>query len=66
VYTKVEQTWVEGVKVFDRASPDDLLFAEGGFGAGRDQMPYFCCFDSDTFMFGRSGTQWQGNTGGGQ
>lgn len=66
VYTKVEQTWVEGVKVFDRSDADDRLFAEGGFGAGRDQMPYFCCFDSDIFMFGRSGTQWQGNTGGGQ
>jgi imidazolonepropionase-like amidohydrolase len=44
VYTHVEQTWVEGRKVFDRANPKDKLHAVGGFGAGRDQEPYFCCF----------------------
>ncbi len=43
VYTKVEQTWVEGVKVFDRADPKDRLYAVGGFGAGHDQAPYLCC-----------------------
>lgn len=45
VYTKVEQTWVEGVRVFDRSDPDDLFYAEGGYGAGRDTEPYFCCYD---------------------
>ena len=30
VYTHVEQTWVEGVKVFDRADPEDLPYATGG------------------------------------
>ncbi len=45
VYTKVEQTWVEGHKVFDRSDPKDQLYAVGGFGAGHDQDPYFCCFD---------------------
>ncbi len=44
VYTKVEQTWVEGSKVFDRADERDRLYQVGGFGAGRDQSPYFCCF----------------------
>lgn len=44
VYTKVEETWVEGVKRFDRADPKDRLYAEGGYGAGHDQSPYFCCF----------------------
>ncbi|HAN99291.1 MAG TPA: amidohydrolase [Planctomycetaceae bacterium] len=44
VYTKVEQTWVEGTKVFDRTDPDDLLIAVGGFGAAREQSPYYCCF----------------------
>jgi len=44
VYTHVEQTWVEGNKVFDRTDADDLLHAVGGYGAGRDQEPYFCCF----------------------
>lgn len=43
-YTKVEQTWVEGEMVFDRANADDRLHAVGGYGAGNDQEPYFCCF----------------------
>jgi len=37
VYTKVEQTWVEGNKVFDRSDPQDRLYAVGGFGASHDQ-----------------------------
>ncbi|MEM7756225.1 MAG: amidohydrolase family protein [Planctomycetota bacterium] len=45
VYTKVEQTWVEGSKVFDRSNPDDLLYATGGYGAGHDIQPYFCCYN---------------------
>ena len=45
VYTKVVETWVEGRKRFDRADSKDLLYAVGGYGAGRDQSPYFCCFD---------------------
>lgn len=44
VYTKVEQTWVEGVKVFDRSDPQDRLYAVGGYGASHDIEPYFCCF----------------------
>ena len=59
VYTRIEQTWVEGVRVFDLSDEKDRLHAEGGFGAGRDQTPYFCCFDADSFVFGRSGTVWQ-------
>lgn len=34
VYTQVEETWVEGEKVFDRSRPEDRLYAEGGWGAG--------------------------------
>ncbi len=45
VYTKVLETWVEGVKVFDRTDPKDYLSAVGGYGAGNEQEPYFCCFD---------------------
>ncbi len=33
VYTRVEQTWVEGVKRFDLDDPEDLAIAEGDFGA---------------------------------
>lgn len=47
VYSHVEQTWVEGRKVFDRTNAKDKLHATGGFGAGRDQEPYFCCFDNN-------------------
>lgn len=32
VYTRVEETWVEGTKRFDLDDPEDLAFAEGGFG----------------------------------
>jgi len=35
VYTKVLETWVEGVKVFDRTVATDRLYAVGGYGAGR-------------------------------
>jgi imidazolonepropionase-like amidohydrolase len=36
-YTKVLETYVEGVRVFDRNNPEDRLYAVGGYGAGRDQ-----------------------------
>ncbi|MEN8007051.1 MAG: amidohydrolase family protein [Candidatus Krumholzibacteriota bacterium] len=45
VYTKVLETWVEGRRVFDRTDPADRLHAEGGQGAGKDQEPFFCCYD---------------------
>jgi len=47
VYTKVLQTWVEGVKVFDRSDPQDLLYAEGGLGAGHERRPYLCCAEGE-------------------
>ena len=31
VYTRVEQTWVDGVKVFDLADPADADYARGGY-----------------------------------
>lgn len=45
IYSKVLQTYVEGAKVFDRSRPEDRLFAVGGYGAGRDQLLDFDCFD---------------------
>ncbi|MBK8727115.1 MAG: amidohydrolase family protein [Holophagaceae bacterium] len=36
VYSHVEQTWVEGAKVFDRSDPKQRLYAVGGFGASHD------------------------------
>ena len=45
VQSKVLETWVEGMKVFDRNLPEDRLFAVGGYGAGRDEFFDFSCFD---------------------
>lgn len=36
VYAHVEETWVEGVKVFDRADPKQRLYATGGLEASHD------------------------------
>ena len=47
VYTKVQETWVEGVKVFDRSNEEDYLHAVGGLGANKDVEPYFCCFEQE-------------------
>jgi cytosine/adenosine deaminase-related metal-dependent hydrolase len=37
VYTQVLETWVEGLRVFDRADAKDRLYAVGGYGAGRPE-----------------------------
>lgn len=31
VYTHVEQTWIEGEKVYDRSNPEDRDYATGGY-----------------------------------
>ncbi|MBC8042649.1 MAG: amidohydrolase family protein [Rhizobacter sp.] len=36
VYTHIEQTWIEGRKLFDRSNPEDYKFAVGGYNAYRD------------------------------
>jgi imidazolonepropionase-like amidohydrolase len=43
IYTHVEQTWVEGQKVFDRSNPEDYKYAVGGFGVFRPGMAYDMC-----------------------
>ncbi len=45
IYTKVLETWVEGKRVFDRTNPQDLLYAEGGFGAGDERVFQGCCIE---------------------
>ena len=47
VYTKVLETWVEGVKVFDRGDAQDRLWAVGGYGAGNPRQSYMCCFGEE-------------------
>jgi imidazolonepropionase-like amidohydrolase len=44
IYTRVQETWVEGVKVFDLDNPEDRKWAEGGFGAGHLRNAEGCCF----------------------
>ena len=39
VYTHVEQTWIEGQKVWDRANPEDKKVATGGYGVFRALIP---------------------------
>lgn len=36
IYSKVQQTWVEGELVFDRSNPEDAKFATGGEGTASD------------------------------
>jgi imidazolonepropionase-like amidohydrolase len=43
VYTRVLETWVEGVRVFDLSNDEDRLYAEGGWGAGQNRAPPICC-----------------------
>lgn len=47
VYTHIEQTWIEGKKVFDRSNPADRVFATGGKGAADDAASHIDCFDGD-------------------
>jgi imidazolonepropionase-like amidohydrolase len=47
VYTHVLETWVEGVRVFDRSDPKDRLIATGGLGATNDELLHLTCFDGD-------------------
>jgi imidazolonepropionase-like amidohydrolase len=46
VYTQVLETWIEGRRVFDRASPEDRLHAVGGPGAGNPRLAHLCCFET--------------------
>lgn len=40
VYTRVEQTWVEGQKRFDFSNPEDKAFATGGYNAYDGELHY--------------------------
>jgi imidazolonepropionase-like amidohydrolase len=39
VYTRVEETWIDGVRVFDLANPEDRAFAVGGFNVRGEVRP---------------------------
>ena len=38
VYTFVQQTWIEGLKVYDRSEPDDRKYSTGGFEVFRGEI----------------------------
>jgi imidazolonepropionase-like amidohydrolase len=44
VYTRIEQTWVDGAVVFDRTRERDGLWAVGGWGAGEPRAGELCCY----------------------
>ncbi|MSU37036.1 MAG: amidohydrolase [Pedosphaera sp.] len=44
VYTHVLETYVDGVKVFDRENEKDRLWSTGGYGAGNPRAAHLCCF----------------------
>lgn len=43
VYTHVEQTWVEGTKMFDRSNPEDHEIAVGGYDVFRRSLFLDAC-----------------------
>jgi imidazolonepropionase-like amidohydrolase len=43
VYTHVEQTWVEGIKMFDRSNPNDKKYAVGGYDVFRGDLDEDFC-----------------------
>jgi len=47
VYTRVEETWVGGVKVFDLDDERDRRWADGGWGAGQPRTGNLCCLGGD-------------------
>lgn len=44
VYSVVEQTWVEGVKVFDRADPKQKPYFTGGYEVFRGEGHFHSCY----------------------
>jgi imidazolonepropionase-like amidohydrolase len=47
VWTRVEQTWVAGAKVFDITIEADKRWAEGGWGAGMPRAGACCCIGDE-------------------
>jgi len=45
--TQLEQTWIEGVKVFDRSTEAGRLASTGGVGAGEPTFHATCCLLDD-------------------
>ncbi|MDX2129708.1 MAG: amidohydrolase family protein [Chloroherpetonaceae bacterium] len=52
VYSRIEQTWVEGANVFDYALPEFRKYAAGGYGVYRGEI-----FDHYLGGYGETGSQ---------
>lgn len=47
IYTHVQQTWIDGQKVFDRSNDEDRKYATGGMGAGDRDVFHGCCLGGE-------------------
>ena len=45
VYTQVLETYVDGIRVFERGNAEDRLYAVGGYGAGRGETLHLHGYD---------------------
>ncbi|MBA4135823.1 MAG: amidohydrolase [Opitutus sp.] len=61
VYTRVEETWIEGRKVFDLTDPQDRIYALGGAGAGDPRRGQLCCFGNAWEMIAAVNAQLYGS-----
>ena len=40
VYTHVQETWIDGERVFNRSNAEDRKYATGGYCTGNDQATF--------------------------
>ena len=48
VYSKVQETWIEGHRVFNRLDPSDRKFATGGIGAAMDTVNHDALLEDES------------------
>lgn len=48
VYSKVQETWIEGRRVFNRLDPSDRKFATGGIGAAIDTVNHDALLEDES------------------
>ena len=48
VYSKVQETWIEGHRVFNRLDPSDRKFATGGTGAAMDTVNHYDLLEDES------------------
>ncbi len=48
VYSLIEETWIDGERVFELTNADDRIYALGGVGATNARFFTLCCFGNGT------------------